>query len=41
MGVLYINEVSFLQMIGLYWRIIGVCTDVVFRRIRKIVKTDY
>jgi len=41
MGVLYINKFSFLQIIDLCERVIGVCSDVVFRRIRKIVKSDY
>jgi len=41
LGVSYINEFSFLQIIGLCERVIGVCTDVVFRHIHKIVKSDY
>ena len=32
MGGLYVNEISFVQLIGigLYWRVIGVCIGVVF-----------
>jgi len=29
MSGFYINEISFLQLIGLYWRIIGMCMGVV------------
>lgn len=29
MSGLYINDISFLQLIGLYGRVIGVCTEVV------------
>jgi len=31
MGGSYINEISFLQLIGLYWGVIRVCADVVLR----------
>jgi hypothetical protein len=28
MGVLYINEISLVHIINLYWRVVGVCIDV-------------
>jgi len=30
MGVLYINQISFVKLIGLYWRVNEVCIDVIF-----------
>jgi hypothetical protein len=28
MSCLYINQISFLPLVGLYWRVIGVCIDI-------------